>query len=56
MSKPRRDKSFFPLEDTPFAIKQRKAVPHEFVLEAIAPLSPRLAPCLAASRSTFRTR
>jgi len=28
------------LEDTPFAIKQRKAVPHEFVLDAIAPLSP----------------
>jgi hypothetical protein len=28
------------LEDTLFAIKQRKAVPHEFVLDAIAPLSP----------------
>ena len=40
MSKPRRDKASFPLEDTPFAIKQRKAVPHEFVLDAIAPLSP----------------
>jgi hypothetical protein len=40
MSKPRRDKTSFPVEDTPFAIKQRKAVPHEFVLDAIAPLSP----------------
>jgi hypothetical protein len=40
MSKPRRDKGSFPAEDTLFAIKQRKAVPHEFVLDAIAPLSP----------------
>lgn len=40
MSKPRREKASFPLHDTPFAIKQRKAVPHEFVLDAIAPLSP----------------
>jgi hypothetical protein len=40
MSKPRRDKTSFPVEDTPFAIKRRKAVPHEFVLDAIAPLSP----------------
>ena len=40
MSKPRRDKASFPVEDTLFAIKQRKAVPHEFVLDAIAPLSP----------------
>ena len=40
MSKPRRDKASFPLDDAPFAIKQRKAVPHEFVLDAIAPLSP----------------
>src|ERR1700675_4556204 len=40
MSKPRRDKASFPLEGTLFAIKQRKAVPHEFVLDAIAPLSP----------------
>src|ERR1700693_3932339 len=39
MSKPRRDKAFA-VEDTLFAIKQRKAVPHEFVLDAIAPLSP----------------
>jgi hypothetical protein len=40
MSKPRRDKASLPLGDTLFAIKQRKAVPHEFVLDAIAPLSP----------------
>jgi len=40
MTKPSRDKASFPLEDTLFAIKQRKAVPHEFVLDAIAPLSP----------------
>jgi hypothetical protein len=40
MTKPRRDKASFPLEDGPFAIKQRKAVPHEFVLDTMAPLSP----------------
>jgi hypothetical protein len=40
MSKPRRDKTSLPLGDALFAIKQRKAVPHEFVLDAIAPLSP----------------
>jgi hypothetical protein len=40
MTKRSRDKASLPLEDTPFAIKQRKAVPHEFVLDAIAPLSP----------------
>jgi hypothetical protein len=40
MSKPSRDKASLPLEDTLFAIKLRKAVPHEFVLDAIAPLSP----------------
>jgi hypothetical protein len=40
MSKARRDRASFPLEDTLFAIKQRKAVTHEFVLDAIAPLSP----------------
>jgi len=39
MTKPSRDKASFPLEDTLFAIKQRKAVPHGFVLDAIAPLS-----------------
>jgi hypothetical protein len=39
-----------PLDDPLFAVKQRKAVPHEFVLEAIAALSPQTRPmfgCLA---------
>jgi hypothetical protein len=40
MTKSRRDKASFTLHDTPFAIKQRKAIPHEFVLDAMAPLSP----------------
>src|SRR6202049_3538416 len=40
MSKPRRDKASSPLEDALFAVRRRKAVPHEFVLDAIAPLSP----------------
>jgi hypothetical protein len=40
MTKRSRDKASLPQEDTPFAIKQRKPVPHEFVLDAIAPLSP----------------
>jgi hypothetical protein len=40
MTKPSRDKATFPLEDTLFVIKQRKAIPHEFVLDAMAPLSP----------------
>ncbi len=38
------------LADTALAVKQRKPVPHEFVLEALAPLSPRTRPmfgCLA---------
>ena len=55
MSKPRKSKPgrksvSLPLDDTPFAVKPRKPVPHEFVLEAIATLSPRTRPmfgCLA---------
>jgi len=50
MSKPRRNTFSLPLDDTPFALKKRKAVPHEFVLDAIAQLSPRTHPmfgCLA---------
>jgi hypothetical protein len=50
MSKPRRNTTFLPLDDTPFAVKQRKVVPHEFVLDAIASLSPYTRPmfgCLA---------
>ena len=40
MSKRRRNTALLPLEDSTFAVKQRKPVPHEFVLDAIAPLSP----------------
>jgi hypothetical protein len=40
MPKPRRNTSFLPLDDTLLAVKQRKPVPYEFVLDAIAPLSP----------------
>jgi hypothetical protein len=32
----RRNAPFLPLDDTLFAVKQRKTVPHAFVLEAIA--------------------
>lgn len=50
MSKPRRNKPFLSLDDPLVGAKQRKPVPHEFVLDAIAPLSPRAHPmfgCLA---------
>ena len=50
MSKPRRVTFPLPLDDAPFALKKRKPVPHEFVLDAIAHLSPRTHPmfgCLA---------
>ena len=50
MLKPRRNKALLRLEDPLFPVKPRKAVPHEFVLDAIAPLSPRTNPmfgCLA---------
>jgi len=50
MSKPHRNTPSLRLDDSLFAVKQRKAVPHEFVLEAIAALSPRTRPmfgCLA---------
>ena len=40
MSKSRRNTSCLPLDDTLFAGKPRKPVPHEFVLDAIATLSP----------------
>jgi hypothetical protein len=40
MSKPRRNTGFLPLDDALLAVKQRKSVPHEFVLDAIAALSP----------------
>ncbi len=50
MSKPRRNQPALPLDDALFAAKPRKPVPYEFVLEAIAPLSPETRPmfgCLA---------
>jgi hypothetical protein len=50
MSKRRRKTPFLPPESTVFAPKQRKAVPHEFVLDAIAALAPSTRPmfgCLA---------
>jgi hypothetical protein len=50
MSSPHRNIRFLPLDDPLFAVKQRKAVPHELVLEAIAALSPQIRPtfgCLA---------
>jgi hypothetical protein len=50
MSKSRRNADFPALEDALFAARKRKAPPHEFVLDAIAPLSPRTHPmfgCLA---------
>lgn len=46
----RRSKLSLRADDTLFAVKQRKAVPHEFVLDAVAALSPRTRPmfgCLA---------
>lgn len=49
MTKPRRNKPLY-LDDALFAGKPRKAVPHEFVLDAIAAMSPRTRPmfgCLA---------
>ncbi len=50
MSKPRRNTAFLPLDDPLFPVKQRKPVPHEFMLDALASLSPRTHPmfgCLA---------
>ena len=40
MSTPRRNTPLLALDDTLFAVRQRKTVPHEFVLDAIAGLSP----------------
>ncbi len=37
MPKPRRNAALLPLDDTLFPVKQRKPIPHEFVLDAIAP-------------------
>jgi hypothetical protein len=50
MSKPRRVMPFLQLDDALVAARRRKAVPHQFVLDAIAALSPTTRPmfgCLA---------
>ncbi|MGB9234712.1 MAG: hypothetical protein WCC04_09880 [Terriglobales bacterium] len=50
MSKPRRKPDILPPDESPFRVKRRKAIPHEFALEAIAPLAPWTRPmfgCLA---------
>jgi hypothetical protein len=50
MAKIERKKSREPREEPSFGVKKRKPVPHEFVLEALSPLSPRTNPmfgCLA---------
>jgi hypothetical protein len=50
MPKTHRSKPFLPLDDPLLFAKRRKPVPHEFVLDAIAALSPRTNPmfgCLA---------
>lgn len=50
MPKPHRKPSVRPLDDAPSVLKQRKPIPHEFVLDAIASLSPETRPmfgCLA---------
>jgi hypothetical protein len=50
MSKPRRNTASLPLDDTLFPVKQRKPIPHAFVLDALASLSPVTRPmfgCLA---------
>ncbi len=40
MSKSHPNSAFLPLDNNPFGVKPRKLVPHEFVLDALAPLSP----------------
>jgi hypothetical protein len=50
MPKPRRTMPVLPADDTLLGVRQRKAVPHQFVLDAIAELSPTTRPmfgCLA---------
>jgi len=50
MSKPRRNVFSVPPSEAAFPVRQRKPIPHEFVLEAIASLSPYTRPmfgCLA---------
>ena len=40
MPKPPRFSALLPPEGDPFAAKPRKAIPHEFVLDALSPLAP----------------
>ena len=40
----RRSRPVRPLNDRPFAVKPRKTVPHEFVLDALTALTPRTNP------------
>jgi hypothetical protein len=50
MKKPGRNSPLLPLDGSRFSAKRRKPVPHEFVLDALASLSPRTRPmfgCLA---------
>jgi hypothetical protein len=50
LKKKRKSRSPLPAQDFAFVVKKRKAVPFEFVLEALAPLEPRTNPmfgCLA---------
>jgi hypothetical protein len=50
MATRRRKKPLTPLDDPLFVVKPRKAVPHEFALDALAELSPRTNPmfgCIA---------
>ncbi|MBV9674839.1 MAG: hypothetical protein JO185_00785 [Acidobacteriaceae bacterium] len=50
MSKPSRHSALFSLDDALFGSKPRKIIPHEFVLDALAPLAPITRPmfgCLA---------
>jgi hypothetical protein len=41
MPNPRRNTSFLPLDDGFFAVKQRKSIPHNFVLDALVSLLPK---------------
>jgi len=45
-----------PGEVTPFAARPRKRVPHEFVLDALAALSPRTRPMFGCLAFTWRTK
>jgi hypothetical protein len=50
MARPRRNQTLLPVKEAVLALKQAKAIPHEFVLDALAELSPRTRPmfgCLA---------